>query len=138
MSPPPVMPPEEKRYADVLHWGSLAGFVMLVAAFLLYVTGALDAQAPLDQLPRLWKLSTVDYLAATHGSGGWHWIASLDKGDSLSLLGIALLSACPIASIVAVIPIYLREKNYVYAVLCLMTAAVLLYAASGATLSGHA
>ncbi|MDE1981609.1 MAG: DUF1634 domain-containing protein [Betaproteobacteria bacterium] len=137
MNHPPPMPPEEKRYADVLHWGSLAGFVMLVAAFLLYVTGALDAQAPLDQLPQLWKLSTADYLAATHGAAGWHWIASLDKGDSLSLLGIALLSACPIVSIASVIPLYLREKNYVYAVLCLMTAVVLLYAASGATLFGH-
>lgn len=131
------MLPEEKRYADVMHWGSLAGFVMLLVAFLLYVTGVLGAQAPLDQMPRLWKLSTADYLAATHGAGGWHWITALGKGDSLSLLGIALLSACPIASIAAVIPIYLRERNYIYAALCLMTTAVLLYAASGATLLGH-
>ncbi|MDE1942602.1 MAG: DUF1634 domain-containing protein [Betaproteobacteria bacterium] len=131
------MPPEEKRYADVLHWGSLAGFILLVLSFLLYITGTLPPQAPLDQLPRLWKLSTADYLAATHGSGGWHWITTLDKGDSLSLLGIALLSACPIASIAAVIPVYLRQRNHVYAVLCILTVMVLLYAASGMSLFRH-
>ncbi|MDE2342586.1 MAG: DUF1634 domain-containing protein [Betaproteobacteria bacterium] len=137
MTDAPNSPPEERRYAQVLHWGSLAGFVLLVVSFLLYVTGTLQPQAPLDQLPRLWKLSTADYLAATHGSGGWHWITTLDKGDSLSLLGIALLSACPLASIAAVIPVYLRQKNYIYATLCVLNVMVLLYAASGVTLFRH-
>ncbi len=130
----PPLSREEKRYAAVLHWGSLVGFVVLVATFLMDLAGLVEVQPPLADLPRLWKLSTADYLAATHGAAGWHWATALSNGDSLSLMGIALLSACPILSIAAIIPIYLREKNYVYAALCLATVAVLLVAASGARL----
>lgn len=125
------LPPEEKRYAEVLHWGSLAGFATLVVTFLLDLTGFVDNRPPLADLPRLWTLSTSDYLAATHVAGGWQWTTTLGRGDSLSLMGIAILSACPILSIAAVIPLYLRERNYVYATLCLATVAVLLVAASG-------
>lgn len=126
------IPSEQRRYATVLHWGTLAGFVTLVVTFLFYVTGVASPLVPLDKLPQLWKLSSVNYLKATGTSNGWHWIIALNKGDFLSLLGIAILAACPILSIASVVPVYLKEKNYIYAALCLMTVAVLLYAASGA------
>jgi uncharacterized membrane protein len=127
----PHQPPEQLRYATVLHWGTLTGFVTLVITFVVYMTGFAVADVPLHQLPQLWKLSAADYAAATGLHDGWSWLFAMNKGDFLSLLGIAILSACPILSIAAVVPVYLREKNYIYAALGLMAVLVLLYAASG-------
>lgn len=125
------LPPEQLRYATVLHWVTLVGFVTLVITFVLYMTGLATAEVPLHQLPQLWKLSAADYAKATWLHEGWSWLFAMDKGDFLSLLGIAMLSASPILSIAAVVPVYLKEKNYIYAALGLMAVLVLLYAASG-------
>ncbi len=125
------LPPEQMRYATVLHWATLIGFVTLVVTFVLYMTGLATAEVPLHQLPQLWKLSAADYARATGLHEGWSWLFAMDKGDFLSLLGIAMLSASPILSIAAVVPVYLKEKNYIYAALGLMAVLVLLYAASG-------
>ncbi|MDE2259437.1 MAG: DUF1634 domain-containing protein, partial [Betaproteobacteria bacterium] len=95
------------------------------------------AEVPLTQLPQLWKLSAADYAAATGLPAGWGWVLALNKGDFLSLLGIAILSACPIVSIASVVPVYLKEKNYIYVAICLMAVVVLLYAASGAVNVHH-
>ncbi len=129
--------PEQMRYATVLHWGTLTGFVTLVITFLLYMSGLVMAQVPLTRLPQLWGLSAADYAAATGLHDGWSWLLAMDKGDFLSLLGIAILSACPIVSIASVVPVYLKEKNYTYVAICLMAVAVLLYAASGAVNVHH-
>jgi uncharacterized membrane protein len=131
------LPPEQMRYATVLHWGTLIGFVTLVVTFILYMTGLAKADVPLHQLPQLWKLSAADYAAATGLHDGWSWLLAMDKGDFLSLLGIAILSACPILCIAAVVPVYLKEKNYIYAALGLMAVLVLLYAASGVGIHHH-
>ncbi|NDU92536.1 MAG: DUF1634 domain-containing protein [Ferrovum sp.] len=124
-------PHEQMRYASVMHWVTLTGFVTLVVTFALYMSGIATAQVPLERLPQLWKLSAADYAAATGLPDGWSWVLALNKGDFLSLLGIAILSACPILSIASVVPVYLKEKNYIYVALCLMAVVVLLYAASG-------
>jgi len=129
--------PEQMRYATVLHWGTLMGFVTLVITFMFYMSGIATAEVPLTQLPQLWKLSAADYAAATGLHDGWGWLFAMNKGDFLSLLGIAILSACPIVSIAAVVPVYLKEKNYTYVAICLMAVVVLLYAASGAVNVHH-
>ena len=129
--------PEQMRYATVLHWGTLTGFVTLVITFLLYMSGLVTAEVPLAQLPQLWKLSAADYARATGLHDGWSWLFAMDKGDFLSLLGIAILSACPIVSIASVLPVYLKEKNHTYVVICAMAVIVLLYAASGAVNVHH-
>ncbi len=128
---------EQERYANVLHWGTLVGFLILVGTFLVYVTGMVAGRVPSDQLPHLWTLSATDYIRATGTPQGWHWVEALDKGDFLSLTGIAILSACPMVSIAAVIPVYLRERNFLYAAICFVTVGVLLYSASGIELLHH-
>ena len=123
--------PEQLRYATVLHWSTLTGFIVLIATFVAYVFGWLPAYIPLEQLPHLWNLSTAEYLKATGMPTGWSWLTMLGKGDLASLLGIAILSGCSIICIVAIMPIYARNKNITYLVICILEIAVLLLSASG-------
>jgi hypothetical protein len=121
---------DQKRYGAVLHWATLAGFVILVCTFLAYVLGLVAPFVPLNQLPQLWKLPANEYAQAAHMPTGWNWVKLLGKGDVLPLLGIAVLSGSSIVSILSVVPVYLKEKNYAYTVISLLTVAVLLLSAS--------
>ncbi len=125
------IPIEHPRYATVLHWGTLAGFVTLIATFVAYMFGWLPSHVPVEHLPELWKLSTAEYLKATGTPTGWNWLTMLGKGDLASLLGIALLSASSIVCIIAVMPIYARSRNFTYLVISILEIAVLLLSASG-------
>ncbi len=123
--------PEQLRYATVLHWCTLAGFIVLIATFIFYMFGWLPANIPLQQLPQLWGLSASEFLRATGMQTGWSWLFMMGKGDSASLLGIAMLSACSIACILAVMPDYAKSRNFTYLMICTLEVAVLIVSASG-------
>lgn len=127
----PANPPEQLTYAALLHWCTLAGFIVLVATFAAYMLDWLPAFVPLDEMPRLWGLSTDEYLKATGTPTGWSWLFALNRGDFASQLGIAILSGCSVLCIAAIIPDYLRRKNTAYLVICALEIAVLLLSASG-------
>lgn len=131
MEPEHKPPSEQLPYATVLHWGTLTGFIVLIVTFVAYMFGWLPASVPLEQLPHLWNLSTAEYLKATGTPTGWSWLFMLGKGDSASLLGIAILSGCSIACIAAIMPIYAKSRNTTYLVICVLEIAVLLLSASG-------
>ena len=135
--PSAVVRAEQLRYARLLDLTSRLGFVALLAGFIAYAMGWLDLHVTVDQLPQLWKLPLADYLARTQSPTGWAWLAHLHKGEFAGLLGIALLSGCSIVCLAAVVPLYSRRRDTVYAVLCLLEIFVLLIAASGAVLPGH-
>lgn len=131
MDKEPELHPEQLRYASVLHWCTLAGFIALVVTFAAYMLGWLPAQVPLDQLPRLWNLSTAEFLSATHTPTGWSWLYQMGKGDFATLLGIAILSGCSIACILVIIPTYAKRKNGAYLAICILEIVVLLASATG-------
>ena len=131
MEPEIKQPAEQLPYATVMHWGTLAGFIVLIVSFFAYVFGWLPASVPLEQMPRLWNLPTAEYLKATGTPTGWSWLFMMGKGDFASLLGIAILSGCSIACIVAIIPVYAKAKNTTYIAICVLEIAVLLLSASG-------
>ena len=122
---------EQLRYARVLEIGSKAGFVMLVAGFLAYVTGVLEEHVVVNQLPALWGLSLAEYLRTTQTPTGWGWIAHLHKGEFAGLLGIAVLAGCSVVCLAAIVPIYARRADRIYAVVCTLEIIVVVLAASG-------
>lgn len=124
-------PPEQATYASVLYWVTLAGFIALIITFSAYIFGWLPAYLPLEQLPHLWGLSSTEYLKATGTPTGWSWFFAMNQGDFASQLGIAILSGCSIACIVAIIPSYAKNRNAAYLVICILEIAVLLLSASG-------
>ena len=140
MSAPTPLPPvadEQLRYARWLDWGAKAGFAALVVGFLAYATGLLPAQVPFERLPELLALPLDRYLAATGTPTGWGWTTLLAYGEYASLVGIALLAGCSALCLLAIVPIYLRRRDTVYAIVCILEIAVLALAASGVLTSGH-
>lgn len=140
MNAPAPLPPiadEQLRYARWLDWGAKAGFAALVVGFLAYATGLLPAQVPFERLPELLALPLDRYLAATGTPTGWGWTALLARGEFASLVGIALLAGCSALCLLAIVPLYLRRRDTVYAVVCILEIAVLAFAASGVLTSGH-
>ncbi len=129
--------PEQIRYAEWLRWSGWFGLALLVVAALLYVAGVLAPHVPVDELPRVWKMPSRELAAHIGGHGHWDWVALLHKGDMLSLLGIAVLAGCSALPLLAVVGIYLRRGDRLFALLCVLQVAVLVLAASGLVAVGH-
>lgn len=125
------VPSEQLRYARLLDWSAKAGLALLVAGFVAYVLGWLPPTLPLTELPRMWSQPVANYLAATGAPTGWAWIRLVAHGDYAGLVGIAILAGCSLSCLLAVIPIYYRRGDRLFAAICALSVAVLIIAASG-------
>jgi hypothetical protein len=133
----PVVAEEQLRYARVLEWGARIGLAVALLAFALYVAGVLPGRVPLRDLPTLWSLPLADYLRRSATPVGWEWIRLAMHGDFASIVGIAILSSVSVACLAAVLPIYTRRSDRVYAILCVLAIGVLVLAASGVLVVKH-
>jgi hypothetical protein len=133
----PVVAEEQLRYARVLEWGARIGLAAAVLAFALYLAGILPGRVPLQDLPTLWSLPLADYLQRSATPVGWEWIRLAMYGDFASIVGIAVLSSVSVACLAAVLPIYTRRSDRVYAILCVLAIGVLVLAASGVLVVRH-
>lgn len=129
--------PEQLRYANWLQWCSLLGLASLVVAFIVHATGMIEPLIAHAHLPRMWLMPAGDMLRSTGQSPGWGWVRLLDRSDILNLAGIALLASCSAAPLLAVVPIYLKRGDRIFAALCALQVAVLALAASGLVHVGH-
>ena len=125
------------HYARVVEVGMKIGLAVLVAAFFAYLLGWLPARVPPQELPGMWAIPASDYLRAARMPGGWSWIALLDQGDVLPLLGIALLAAVPFVSVLALAPFYVARRDWIYFIIVLVQSGVIALAASGLLASFH-
>lgn len=133
----PQQTAEALRYAHWLDWGARVGVLALLLSFAAYLFGLLTPHVPLAQLPGVWSLPLGAYLQHTATPTGWGWLALAHKGDLSNLIGIALLAGCSLPPLLGLIPLYLRRRDPVYAVLCALVATVLLLAASGLLTAEH-
>ncbi len=54
------------------------------------------------------------------------------------MIGIGVLAACSLPPLLALVPLFLKQRNgAVYAAICVLEALVLVLAASGVLTSGH-
>jgi apolipoprotein N-acyltransferase len=133
----PVVAKEQLRYARVLEWGARIGLAVAVLAFALYVAGVLPGRVPLQDLPTLWSLPLAEYLHRSATPLGWGWVKLAMHGDFASIIGIAILSSVSVACLAAVLPIYTRRSDRVYAILSVLAIGVLVLAASGVLVVRH-
>lgn len=131
------VPAEQTVYARWLEWGTRIGLWLLIAAFAAYAFGVLEPQVELSRLPALWGLPAERYHAMAGAPDGWGWLRSLDKGDHLNLLAVALLSVITVVCYLRVLPLHLRSGERLLAAMVLSQIVVLLAAASGALAGGH-
>ena len=136
----PVNPPataQQLVYARWLDIGTKVGFLVLIAAFAVYVLGLATPQVPLAELPRFWSLPVEEYLAAAGVHAGWGWIEHVARGDYLNLVGVAWLASVSIFCYARLAPVYWKERDRVFTAIVLLEIVVLLAAASGVFGGGH-
>ena len=121
----------QRSYARLLDWGGKTGFVVLVVSFLAYATELLPGSVPLAELSRLWSQPLPAYLLQSGAPTGWDWLFQLHRGDFASLLGIAVMAGCSLFCLLSVASIFARRNDHLLATICVLEAAVLLFAASG-------
>jgi len=126
---------EQSRYASALATWTWVGWVMLGGFFLAYVAGWLSAQVAPGELPRLWVLPASEFLRKAGIPGGWGWVAELNRGDVLPLLGFAVLAAAPVASLLALFPYYARRRDWIYLVFVALQVLVFVLTAAGVFVS---
>ena len=133
---PPVAE-EQVTYADWLQWGTLVGFLALLAAFAVYLFGFAEPHVSHEQLPSLWSLPLAEYLQATQGPTGWSWVAMIGKGDYLNYVGIAILSGISLVCYLRVLPFFARSKEPVFVAIIVLEVLLIVLAASGVLVAGH-
>ena len=126
----------QRLYARWLDWTGRAGLAVLVAAFIAYVSGALEPHVPLEQLPALWSKQLPEYLALTGAPTGWRWLELLPRGDYMSLAGVALLALATLTCYVRLAVAFLRSGERLQ--LALATAQILVLLAAALNLFGGA
>ncbi len=132
----PAVTEEQLAYARLLDGGMKIGLLGLVATFGVYLSGALPPRVPVDDLPRYWSMPVKQYLAATGVHPGWSWLRLLGHGDFLNFGGIAFLAGVTLACYAAIVPIFLRKRDHLYAGIATVEVLVLALAASGVLNAG--
>ena len=127
---------EQIIYANLLIIGVLAGLIILVTTYAIYVRGILPAHVEISQIPELWGKGVSEYLEITHSPHGWGWVPLLAKGDFLNYIGFALLALMTIFCYLVLVRGYVRQKNWIFTVIALLEIVVLSVEASGILGSG--
>ncbi|MFH1091885.1 MAG: DUF1634 domain-containing protein [Pseudomonadota bacterium] len=129
--------PEQVLYAGILEKGMYFGLLVLLITFCIYVFKFMTPKVPLSELPRLWSLGVTEYLQQTGLSGGWSWLGLVGYGDFLNFIGIAVLAGVTIVCYAAMVPVFLKNNDKIYAVLAVLEVIILCLAASGILAAGH-
>jgi hypothetical protein len=134
----PLEPAAERiRYAAALEKGMYVGLVCLLVTFALYVFGVLEPRIPFEELPRQWTKPVHQYLADVDIEPGWSWVSMLRYGDFVNFVGITILASVTLLCYLSIIPLLLKKRDFVFAVLATVEIVVLAAAASGLVAVGH-
>jgi hypothetical protein len=128
---------EQVFYARVLAIGMYVGLACLLATFAVYVSGVMENYIPLDNLPRHWQKNVHEYLHDANIEPGWGWVKMVGYGDFLNFIGIAILAGVTVICYIAIVPMLMRKRDFIYAILAILEVLVLLGAASGLISAGH-
>jgi hypothetical protein len=119
-------------YARWLDVSTRLSFAASLAAFVLYLSGALPAYVALRDLPRYWGLPVGEFLRQTGAPSGWYWFTHMGSGAEYLNLGcMALLGIVTLVCYARIVPTLLALGERLQAVLATAQIAVLLVAASG-------
>ena len=127
----------ESRYARLLSIGMYAGLGTLVVTYILYAVGVPAPVVSLDRMPTLWGLSSREFQQEAGIPDGWGWLSLLRHGDYLNFIGIVVLAVTSIVCYAAVLPLFMKKKPRIYAVLVALEIVTLIVAASGFISIGH-
>ena len=128
---------EQIIYANLLIIGVMGGNCRSSwQPMAVYLSGVLPSHVDMTLIPKIWDKSVTDYLEITHSPHGWGWVALLAKGDFSNYIGLALLALMTIFCFMVLLRGYIRQKNWLFAVIAFLEIVVLSVAASGILGSG--
>ena len=127
----------QATYARWLDAATRVGFVVSLAAFLVYVSGAVEPLVPLERLPQLWALPAARFVAATGEPTGWGWLALLSKSDFLNLAAVALFGLVTLVCYARIVPLLFAAGERLQACIALAQVLVLAAAAAGVFTGGR-
>lgn len=134
----PLKASEAQRfYATWLNRLTLAGFALLVVAFLIYIVGILPVYVPMEKVPEYWRQSSHHYLESANIQAGWVWLSKVGYGDFLVFIPIAILAGITIVCYIGVLFKFIKSKEHVLVGIAFLEIVVLLAAASGFLKAGH-
>ncbi|MCC6027203.1 MAG: hypothetical protein LM574_01245 [Archaeoglobus sp.] len=131
------VPKEQLVYAGILWYGSIISIVAITAAYIVYITGILPHYIEFDKIVELWGKKSHKFVEETNTPIGWEWLRLVMYGDFLNLLLLTFLSFLTIVCYLAIIPLLVAKKDFIYFVIALVEVLVLLLAASGLIVAGH-
>jgi hypothetical protein len=127
---------EQIIYANLLLMGMLAGIIIMIITYTIYLTGLLPSHVDMQLISANWGKGIHEYLEITHSPQGWAWISLLGKGDFINFIGFTLLGTLTIICYLVLVRGYYREKNWIFATISVLEIFVLSLAASGILGSG--
>lgn len=118
-------------YAKILQVLSIAGMVLLLLTFVVYVTGLSPSAVPPQRVTELWHLDSATFAEETDGTLGWEWVSDLHTGNNLAFGSLVFLALCTLVCMILLVPAYLRLGDRRYAAIVAAEAVVLAVAAAG-------
>ncbi len=129
--------PAQLRYANMLNYGSIIGFVILLISFAVYLLSVLDPFIPVDKLVATWHLSSAEFNTLHKVPAGWGWVSLLATGDFSNFLGIAILAGVTILCYMQLALDCFRDQEKLMGIIAVLEVLVLLFAASGIVGGAH-
>lgn len=147
---------EQLLYANLLEKGMLVGLGLMFITFSLYVFGIMKPVVPLDQIANYWSMPVAthpateghpavagyldainqDFLHQEKLPTGWSWLKLIKYGDFLNFIPIVILSGVTILCYIVIIPGLFARKDTAMGVIAVLTALILILAASGILATG--
>ena len=128
--------PEQITYANLLFLAVWVSILLMFLTYFIYVTGIMDPHVPMAVVQQNWTQSVNDYLHNTDSPHGLGWLRLLNTGDYLNYVGLAILGLITILCYLVLLPGYIRRKDWIYTMICVLEVLVLSLAASGILGSG--
>ena len=129
--------PEQIGYVQVVAWGNRLGLTVMLVGFVGYLSGLLPARIPPETLLEVWSLPLPEFLVQTQSSIGWDWLQYLENGDTLALLGIALLGGVTLAGYLLLLVRFLGERKWRQSGMAVAEIALIVMVAANWIGAGH-
>lgn len=131
------VPKEQIVYGKVLSYGSVISLLAMAIVFVVYVAGVVPHYVDLEEIVELWGKSHHTFVEEAKVPTGWGWVGLIGYADYLNLLLLALLAFLTILCYIAIVPVLIGKKDWIYVTIALIEIVVLLLAASGFITTGH-
>ncbi|MEM0350928.1 MAG: hypothetical protein QXU61_04070 [Archaeoglobaceae archaeon] len=131
------VPKEQIIYSEILYYGSVISIIILTALFLIYTTGFMPSYLDFQRITELWGEKHHKFVEETGIPTGWGWLKLINYADFMNLLFIAALAFLTIICYIAILPVFITKKDWIFAMITIAEIIVLLLAASGLITTGH-